>query len=107
MSHREFSQVKLYLLHVCTCSGFISHRNEGGTGFVGNILVDNEEEHFIITCHHVIPDKTTAKDDSVFMFNHIDDQYVANKIKGKDLIDTKGSEWFWTNEVRTPVQLKS
>ena len=40
------------------------------------------------------------------MFNHIDDQYMANKIKGRDLFDTKGSKWFWTNEVRRPIVKK-
>ena len=54
----------------------------------------------------MIPNETAAKDDSVFMFNHIDDQYIANKIKGKDLFDTKASKWFWTNEVRTLVVKK-
>ena len=87
----------------CTCNSNNSHSSDGGTGFVGNIvIVDNEEVHFMITCHHVIPDETTAMD-SFFMFNHIDDQFVANKIRGTDLFDMKDSKWFWTNEVRRPV----
>jgi len=90
-------QTYTYVYNSCN-----SHRSDGGTGFVGNIVINNAEEYFIITCHHVIPNETAAKE-GLFMFNHMDDQYVPGKISGKDLFDMKCSKWFWTNEVRESI----
>jgi len=61
--------------------------------------MNDEEVRILITCHHVIPDKTTAENSS-FMFNYIDAQFQGKKIKGGDLFDMKAGESFWTNEVR-------
>ena len=43
----------------------------------------------------------TAKSSS-FMFNHIDNEYEANKINDINLFDMK-DKWFWTNKVRQLV----
>ena len=101
---------KLTLVSMCTqlCmyvwyNRLFSHRSKvGATGFVGKVVLNGEEKHLIFTCHHKIPNETTAKSSS-FMFNRIDDEYEADKISGMDLFDMK-DKWFWTDKVRQLVE---
>lgn len=81
---------------MCVYLAFFSHR---GTGFVGNIEMGKNEQHFIITCNHVIPNKAIAED-SKFSFNYIDVGEPPNKVYGRDLFNMTVEQWFWTDEVR-------